>query len=468
MLSIRNASKYLLVLISISLAACNPATQVSTQDLPVQITENQPTVAAPPTAISSPTPTLTPTPSKPEFNISVANFRRENDSSKVDVCIDLPDTQDWMISNANLHVNGSRLPLSGGELLEYTAALEDGSPGRRCDTLFFDLPLDVQPRAIVLEVVSVAAMPREGEYCKFLLEKVQPTLQARDSGILLSCSEETGYSKAQVTAHPDNLSQAEAEATAFSSEYFTIDGSWSFPAQALPTITPFPPVALDDPNAAPYALFQTLNQVLASNLAEPGWLYTLENWEHDFDRTDARTLADGSILPQNYRRATWYHLDDAGRVDQMASAILDADDNILETTAFTNGKYQTSSVPEQAFDQQPYKLQLNELYLGNLIANLRQGNGSATRGELDGAPAMLFTLKEEFQNPNPPEYNQPIQNDEVTAYFDLETGLMRLHKTIVTLADGSTRLFEQMRLSVERLDEPPPAVVEFLENSQTP
>jgi hypothetical protein len=468
MLSIHKSIVPLLVLISFLFASCAPGATPTIAFVPTQTTESLPATEIPPTTTSSPTPTLTPTPPEPEFHISATNFRREKDTAKVDVCIDLPDPQDWMISDSNLLVNGSTLAVSGGELIEYNAASTDGTPGRRCDTLFFDLPLDLQLKDIVLQVLSIAATPREGEYCKFLLEKVQPTLQANQTGIQISCSEEAGYSKAQVTAKPESMTQAEAEATAFSPEYFTINGSWSFPAPAIPTITPYPTVALDDPNAPPYALYQTLNQELESRLVDPGWVYTLEDWGHDFDRADSRTLDDGTVLPQTYQRETWYHIDESGRVYQSVSALRDPDGNILETTIFNNGQYQTSTSPDYAFEQQPYHLNLNELYLGNLIANLRQGKGTAALSELDGQPVLLFTLKEDIQNTNPPEYKQPILGDEVTANFSPETGLVLVLKTVVTLADGSQRTFEQMHLSAERIDEPPQEVLDMLENALTP
>jgi hypothetical protein len=460
----------ILVLMCILLAACATNPTPDAAPLSAQATEPQTATPVPPTATHTPTQTLTPTPTPTEleFHISASNFRREQDTAKVDVCIDLPELQDWMISDANLLVKGSTLPVSGGELLQYTAAAPDGTTGRRCDALFFELPLDLQLKDIVLQVLAIAATPREGEYCKFLLETVQPTLEAGKAGIQITCSEEAGYSNAKVIAKPDNLSQAEAEATAFSPVYFTVYGTWSFPAPILPTVTPFPTVALDDPNAAPYAIFQTLNQELASRLVEPGWVYTREDWEHDFDQTAARTLDDGTVLPQTYQRETWYHIDDTGRVDQSVSALRDPDGNVLETSVFSNGQYQTSTSPDYAFEQKPYILNLNELYLGNLIANLRQGKGSAAPFDLDDQSVIRFTLMEEIPNPDPPEYNQAILSDEVSADFSPETGLVLALKTVVTLADGTQRTFEGMRLSAERIDEPPEEVIELLQNAPTP
>ena len=261
---------------------------------------------------------------------------------------------------------------------------------------------------------------------------------------------------------PDTLSLPDAEATAYSPEYFTVPGPWSFTAEAVPTATPFPPASLNDPNASPYALFRTLSQTADGLLAAPGWVATLEEWEHDVDNESYGYLSDGSPQPRIYQRETWYHIDENGRVFESVSFVRDAEENILETSAFANGQFVPRAAPEEPFPQKPYRLHLNDQFLGNLVANLRQGNGSASLAELDEQSVMLFRVDEYFTNNDPALYSQAILGDQVSAYLDLETGLLRALQTVARLEDGSQRTLEWMRLTVANDQEPPEAVIEVL------
>lgn len=455
------------LLFSLLLVACNSAPTATLQ--PVTTTASDQVAAQatlPPTQTRTATPTLTSTPTPPgaEFGIRAGNFRIEEDRLKVDVCIRLPDDQDWMVGDVQLLVNDQALPQEGGELILYEAPGVDNQPGQRCDTLQFLLPLEIALDRLVLQVAGVSAYPREGQYCEFFLNQVQPTLAARDPDFQVTCQEQPGYADAQVAQKPANLSQVEAEATAFSPEFYTVPGNWQFTVQDVPTVTPFPTVALDDPSAQPYALFRTLNQALDTRLQVPGWYAVREEWQHDVDNPSSHLLLSGDPRPGAYQIESWYHVDDNGRVDEMVSLLRDPEENILEVYAFANGQYVTSAAPQEAYPQQPYRLHLNEQYLGNLIANLRSERGRAERSELDGIPAMLFTLEEIWSTPlTSQHYNQPIAADLVQAYVDLETGQLLFLKTIATLADGSERVMEQMRLQVSAVDEPPPSVLDILQ-----
>jgi len=401
------------------------------------------------------------------FAVTAGNFLTNGDKLDVDVCILIPDTQDWMIDQASLQVGGTQIPLSAGALLEYKPAASDGTPGRRCDRLSFNLPVDIDISEAILTVQSIAAPPREGQTCKFLLETVQKILDERNSGIKIACTEGPGYSDARVVRKPDTMSQAQAEQVAFSREYYSVEGPWTFSAAGIPTATPYPTVALGDAQAQPFAVMQTLNQKADAGLAFPGWVYTREDWQHDIDTENYSALLDGTPLPKYYQRETWRRLNDNGRVFQSVSLLHAADGKLLETSVFTSGTYWSSSSPER-YPQQPYKLHLNEPYIGSLQANLKDGRGSAGISELDERPAIQFTLNEDSQVFNPPGHNQPILSDLVTAIFDRDSGQLRLIKTIVRLADGSQRTLEHMRLLVQGGIEPPPEVLDTLAKAQAP
>lgn len=447
-----------LLLTSLLLAACDNA-------LPGGVTPGPSDSQATPSPLpATATATLTPsaTPVGAQFNLRTSNFRIEDDLLKVDVCIDLPDNQDWMIWEARIQAGEAFLSQSGGELIEIQPASDDGKPGYRCDSLDFDLPAEGLSGPAELTISSISAYPREGQYCNFMLNQVQPTLDARQSGIQVACYEGPGHAEAKIVLWPDTLSLPDAEATAYSAEFFTVPGPWSFTAEAVPTATPFPPASLNDPNATPYALFRTLSRTADELLAAPGWVATLEEWEHDVDNESYGYLSDGSPQPRIYQRETWYHIDENGRVFESVSFVRDSEENILETSAFAEGQFVTSAAPEEPFPQDAYRLHLNEQFLGNLAAHLRQGNGSASLAELDEQTVMLFRVDESFTNNDPALYTQAIIGDQISAYLDLETGLLRALQTVARLEDGSQRTLELMRLRVANDQEPPEAVLEVL------
>lgn len=427
----------------------------------------------------TPTPEPSPTSMPPlstqagAFEVAASNFRRQDDQLYVDVCINLPDSQDWMVGRASLQVGGALIDQSGSQNINYQPARADGTPGRRCDSLYFDLPINPEATQAILTIEKISAYPREGQYCAYLLETVQKILDERQTGIRLECSEKPGNSDAKVASKPASLSQAQAEAIAFSDEFYSVAGPWIFSSEAvseltsIPTAALFPTVSLDDTQASPYALLQTLNQKADASLATPGWVYTQENWQHDIDAGSYATLANGVPLPDAYMRETWYLLDESGRVIKSLSLVYTSKGEILETSIFTNNQTWSSSAPQRV-SQQPYRLHLNELYTGNVQANLRQGVGSAGKTELDGQSFILFTLEEGLQNPNPSQYSQPIQGDVVSTYFDPNTGQLRFLKTVVSLADGSKRALEQMQLMVQSGGQPPASVLEMLQGINEP
>lgn len=423
------------------------------------------------TPAASNTPTLFnfPTPQVDEavFDISATNFRLDEDQVKIDVCFNLPDQQDWMLDRARLQLGALTLDQTGGELLEYEQATSQGKPGRRCDTFYFEAPLNSVVSEAILTIESVSAPPREGQYCEFLLSTVQPFLDQRGAGIKVSCTEQTGYSDAKVISKPDDMTQAEAEQIAFSREYYRVDGPWQFRAEGIPTATPFPTAAVDDPDADPYALLRTLNQIADASVTYPGWVYLQENWQHDIDPDHLLGKINGGYMPKSYQRETWLRLDENRKVIQSVSLLKDLSGSVLETVVFSDG-ISMNKTTQESYTQNPYRFHFNEPFFGNLQANLEQGSGSALRGELDGRAVFQFTIDEKFVNNDPNFYAQPVVGDQVTAYLDPASGQLRQLQTVATLADGSQRRLEWMHLQASSLNEPPQAVLDLLAKMNLP
>lgn len=437
--------------------------------LPLTNSQPQPTgqINNTPRPTHPPATILTPRVEADKFYISASNFRFDEDQVKVDVCFNLPDSQDWMTDRAWLQLGGLTLDQSGGELLDYQEADSQGKPGRRCDTFFFETLFNPDIAEAVLTIESVSAPTREGQYCAFLLNTVQPALDQQDTGIKLACTEQTGYSAAKVISKPQGMSQAEAEQIAFSPQYYRVDGPWQFTALDIPTATPFPTVAVNDPNADPDALLRTLNQMADASLVYPDWLYLQENWQHDIDPDHWPGEVDGGYMPKSYQRETWLRLDENRRVVQSVSLLKDLSGNILDSEVFSGGMVWSPSSGE-SYVQTPYRFHLNEPFIGALQANLEGGNGETGRSELDDRPVISFSVDEKINTEDPNFYAQPIRSNQVSAYLDPASGQLRMLKTIATLADGSQRMVEWMQLLIIRLTEPPPHVLDTLQKMNQP
>jgi len=152
------------------------------------------------------------------------DIRREGDLVKVLVCYELPDHSDWMIDHAFLDYKEGDTSLESTELIELDPPSSDGKKGRRCDEVTFPIPEKVDLSHVSLTVEQLRATPNEGEYCYVYNNEVQPTLDARQTGIKLECNDvDHGY-ELSVLEKPDSLSQEEAERLVY--DFFTISGPW--------------------------------------------------------------------------------------------------------------------------------------------------------------------------------------------------------------------------------------------------
>lgn len=161
------------------------------------------------------------------FEVQFQSARREGKQVYIDVCFTLPDSSDWTIWNAHLEYAGQSISEFGTTLLS-TQEPANGQPGRRCDTLQFYVPPDADLSAVTLVVESLAAPPREGEYCTVYMPKIQQAMIERGTGITLACVDHEGIASMEITGKPDTMSQEEAELIVYSDEFYTVRGPWSF------------------------------------------------------------------------------------------------------------------------------------------------------------------------------------------------------------------------------------------------
>lgn len=151
----------------------------------------------------------------------------EGKNLNADVCFTLPDASDWSIWSASLNYGGVILQEYGTTLASFQEPAQ-GQPGLRCDTLTFVIPPDADLSNSTIIIDSIAATPREGEYCSVYMPKIQQAMLERDTGITLDCTEVNGLLTMQITSKPPEMSQEQAEQIVYSDEFYSVKGPWSF------------------------------------------------------------------------------------------------------------------------------------------------------------------------------------------------------------------------------------------------
>lgn len=151
----------------------------------------------------------------------------EGKNVNADVCFTLPDKSDWSIWSASLNYGGTVLQEYGTTLVSLQEPAE-GQTGLRCDTLTFVVAPDADLSKAMIIIDSVAAMPREGEYCSVYMPKIRQAMLERDIGIVLDCVDVNGLLEMQIIGKPPEMTQEQAEQIVYNDEFYTVIGPWSF------------------------------------------------------------------------------------------------------------------------------------------------------------------------------------------------------------------------------------------------
>ena len=161
------------------------------------------------------------------IEVRATNFRKEGDFLKTDVCYTMLDSSDWIIGSASLRYGKAEISDYTTDLIERHPP-ESGQPGFRCDTLSFEVPNTSDLSNFTVTIQKLAAEPRETEFCSAYLKKVNEKMAERNSGIKVDCVKGESTYGLKVISKPSNLSQEDAEAVAFSDEFYSTSGPWKF------------------------------------------------------------------------------------------------------------------------------------------------------------------------------------------------------------------------------------------------
>ncbi len=397
-------------------------------------------------------PASTPTPA-PTLQVSADNPRRDGDDLLVDVCIELPDNEDWMVNESTLHYvdeqgGQHQASLSGGMLLSLETPSAEGAHGQRCDVMEFSLPATGEAISPTLEILSLSAYPREGQTCTAYQTRVQPLLDARHTGITIACTEDPHGSNMSIAVLPEGLSEQDALAVVYQTfmEAISIQGPWSFELSGMAGPEGIPDLEMQQPVLAELRALDELR--FASYYPHPGWLHMRAR---ELYQESMGSLPDGSPIPLEYIMDYWFYMNEAGLVERSITRMLAASGEQLRVSIFKEGQV-TGPAAEESYPQEPYEPGALDYAFTDMAQSGAKRGAQLSRGE------MRFEGKyigEQFV----------VEDDEVRreSIYDPQTGkqisLMTWRKI-----PGGTQFFSSVHFEVLEKDvEPPPEVLALLE-----
>lgn len=188
------------------------------------------------------------------FDISVSNFRIEDNKFKADGCFLTTMKDDWAyraaqvifenqdvirlnetraISIARIQENGQTFidTFLGDPPQFVSQEVEPNSiPDYRCDTLIFNLADKTPTAKFEMKIDAMRLVPKEGEGCLQYGDQVREVLKQREINIEFECQQGDFSSLFVVTKKTDAVSQEEAQNIVSNAyrQIRTIEGPWIF------------------------------------------------------------------------------------------------------------------------------------------------------------------------------------------------------------------------------------------------
>lgn len=189
------------------------------------------------------------------IEMSISNFRIEDNFLKVNICFMAPDNREWTIGEGFTQFGDEKLLLRGAKNLEISETLDDGTgqiiiisgkdiniekvnysvPNYRCDTLRFGIDAKQlgYSGTVSLTVKYINALPNEGQLCT-PVKMAQNIMDEKNLGIKIACTEtgSNGLSgvEIEILEKPQGMSEEQAQQYISEArrEATTIDGPWVF------------------------------------------------------------------------------------------------------------------------------------------------------------------------------------------------------------------------------------------------
>ncbi|NOT04547.1 MAG: hypothetical protein HOP27_08115 [Anaerolineales bacterium] len=216
--------KRIILVLAVFLSACAPSAQ---QQVVLPILLPTATAFVDPSYPSAQVELAAPNQVASGIEVRMERASVEGKDVNADVCFTLPDTSDWGVLSASLNYGGVVLQEFGTTLVSLQEP-SNGVAGLRCDTLTFIVPPDADLTNATIVIDSIAATPREGEYCSVYMPKIQQAMLDRGIGITLDCVDVNGVLTMQILSIPPEMTQEQAEQVVYSDEFFAVKGPWTF------------------------------------------------------------------------------------------------------------------------------------------------------------------------------------------------------------------------------------------------
>jgi hypothetical protein len=159
--------------------------------------------------------------------VTLERVWQEGKSLHGDLCFTVPDSGDWSVWAATLQSGDLEVREFGAALVSLKEPSAD-EPGLRCDTLTFLVPPDADLRSGTITIESIAAYPREDEYCSVYMPKIQQALQERGIAITLECEDVNGSATMRIVNWPAEMTEEQAQEVVFDDEFYSVQGPWAF------------------------------------------------------------------------------------------------------------------------------------------------------------------------------------------------------------------------------------------------
>jgi len=189
----------------------------------------------------------------------------------------------------------------------------------------------------------------------------------------------------------------------------------------------------------------------------PGWLRVTEDITYDIDAENIDTLDNGTIIPLEQNKITWYHINEQGKVFENVIYLNSVDGEELQLSVYW-GNAIMNLTTRVSIAQDPYSLGALDYNFSpemqDYIDRTNKSPGFEIK-EVDGREAAIVTLDETLDTPLTTDYYaEQVYGIRTVAYFDMVTGLLFQLDRYRIFKDNTERLYFQTKITVESNMEP--------------
>jgi hypothetical protein len=216
----------------------------------------------------------------------------------------------------------------------------------------------------------------------------------------------------------------------------------------------------------PLEQLASLNEKASALTTQPGWIYIRSETVYDTDTENNGVLPNGMEIPLAQVSEEWYHINEAGLVDQSVSAMYNVDGETVQIDVVNNG-VSWNSATDETTDWSPYAFGDTSGGLADLAQSALEETGQTLEmvtEKVNGRNVSTFTLPYTLTPPLKfPDYDQTATEITTIVSLDNKTGLAVAYTQVMTLEDGSQRTFYHTDVEFQADATPPDEILALLE-----